>query len=225
VQLTYAGGDKLYIPVENLDVLSRYGAERGVALDKLGGEGWQRRKARMRERILEMAGQLMATAALRALRQADVLAVDPASYGPFVDRFPWDETEDQERAIDDVLTDMAEGKPMDRLVCGDVGFGKTEVALRAAFVAAMAGHQVAVIAPTTLLARQHYSNFVERFAGFPIQIGRLSRLVPAKEATQTRAGLADGTSTLSWAPMRCCRSRWSSSGWAWSSSTRNSALA
>ncbi len=194
VQLTYAGGDKLYIPVENLDVLSRYGAEsENVALDKLGGEGWQRRKARMRERILEMAGQLMATAALRALRQADVLAVDPASYGPFVDRFPWDETEDQDRAIDDVLGDMAEGKPMDRLVCGDVGFGKTEVALRAAFVAAMAGHQVAVIAPTTLLARQHYANFVERFSGFPIQIGRLSRLVPAKEAAETRAGLSAGT--------------------------------
>ncbi|PTR12117.1 MULTISPECIES: transcription-repair coupling factor [unclassified Novosphingobium] len=194
VQLTYAGGDKLYIPVENLDVLSRYGAEsENVALDKLGGEGWQRRKARMRERILEMAGQLMATAALRALRQADVLAVDPASYGPFVDRFPWEETEDQDRAIDDVLGDMAEGKPMDRLVCGDVGFGKTEVALRAAFVAAMAGHQVAVIAPTTLLARQHYANFVERFSGFPIQIGRLSRLVPAKEAAETRAGLTAGT--------------------------------
>jgi len=194
VQLSYAGGDKLYIPVENLDVLSRYGNDsEGVTLDKLGGEGWQRRKARMRERILEMAGQLMATAALRALRQADVLAVDPTSYGPFVDRFPWDETEDQERAIDDVLSDMAEGKPMDRLVCGDVGFGKTEVALRAAFVAAMAGHQVAVIAPTTLLARQHYSNFVERFSGFPIQIGRLSRLVPAKEASETRAGIEAGT--------------------------------
>lgn len=194
VQLEYAGGDKLYIPVENLDVLSRYGAENdGVALDKLGGEAWQRRKARMRERILEMASGLMATAAQRALRQADVLAADPASFGPFVDRFPWDETEDQERAIEDVLGDMVEGKPMDRLVCGDVGFGKTEVALRAAFVAAMAGKQVAVIAPTTLLARQHYAGFVERFNGFPLNIGRLSRLVPAKEAATTKAGLADGT--------------------------------
>ncbi len=124
VQLEYAGGDKLYIPVENLDVLSRYGSEsEGVPLDKLGGEAWQRRKARMRERILEMAGQLMATAAQRALRQADVLAADPASYGPFVDRFPWEETEDQDRAIEDVLGDLSEGRPMDRLVCGDVGFG------------------------------------------------------------------------------------------------------
>ena len=194
VQLTYAGNDKLYIPVENLDVLSRYGSENeGVALDRLGGEAWQRRKAKLRERILEMAGQLMATAALRALREADPLPADPASYGPFVDRFPWTETDDQERAIDDVLADMASGKPMDRLVCGDVGFGKTEVALRAAFVAAMAGRQVAVVAPTTLLARQHYAGFVERFSGFPINIGRLSRLVPPKEAAETRAGLASGT--------------------------------
>jgi len=194
VQLTYAGGDKLYIPVENLDVLSRYGSENeGVALDRLGGEAWQRRKAKLRERILEMAGQLMVTAALRALRQADVIEPDAASFGPFVDRFPWTETEDQERAIDDVLSDMASGKPMDRLVCGDVGFGKTEVALRAAFVAAMAGRQVAVVAPTTLLARQHYTSFVERFSGFPINIGRLSRLVAPKEAAETRAGLAKGT--------------------------------
>ena len=193
VQLTYAGNDKLYIPVENLDVLSRYGNDSdNVALDRLGGEGWQKRKARMRERILEMAGQLMATAALRALRQADVLDVDPASFGPFVDRFPWTETDDQERAIDDVLGDLASGKPMDRLVCGDVGFGKTEVALRAAFVAAMAGRQVAVIAPTTLLARQHYTSFMERFSGFPLNIGRLSRLVPPKEAAETRAGLTSG---------------------------------
>ncbi|WP_372733192.1 transcription-repair coupling factor [Novosphingobium sp.] len=194
VQLEYAGRDKLYIPVENLDVLSRYGSDaEGVSLDKLGGEAWQRRKARMRERILEMAGQLMATAAHRALREGAVLAADPTSYGPFVDRFPWDETDDQERAIDDVLSDMAGGKPMDRLVCGDVGFGKTEVALRAAFVAAMAGMQVAVVAPTTLLARQHYTNFVERFNGFPLEIGRLSRLVPAKEAAETKVGLANGT--------------------------------
>ena len=194
VQLEYSGGDKLYIPVENLDVLSRYGSDaEGVSLDKLGGEAWQRRKARMRERILEMAGQLMATAAHRALREGAVLAADPTSYGPFVDRFPWDETDDQERAIDDVLGDMSGGKPMDRLVCGDVGFGKTEVALRAAFVAAMAGMQVAVVAPTTLLARQHYTNFLERFNGFPLEIGRLSRLVPAKEAAETKVGLTNGT--------------------------------
>ncbi len=194
VMLTYAGGDKLYIPVENLEVLSRYGSgEEGVALDRLGGEAWQKRKARLKERIREIAGELLKTAAQRALRQAPVLLPDAASYDPFVDRFPWQETDDQDRAIEDVLGDLGEGKPMDRLICGDVGFGKTEVALRAAFVAAMAGQQVVVVAPTTLLARQHYAGFKERFAGFPIEIGRLSRLVPEKEAKATREGLADGT--------------------------------
>ncbi|MBB6427114.1 transcription-repair coupling factor [Sphingopyxis sp. JAI128] len=192
VALTYAGGDKLYVPVENLDVLSRYGGEsEGVALDKLGGEAWQRRKARMKERIREIAGELLATAAQRALRSGELLAQD-AAYPAFADRFPYQETDDQDRAISDVLADMASGRPMDRLVCGDVGFGKTEVALRAAFVAAMAGVQVAVVVPTTLLARQHYTNFVERFKGFPIEIGRLSRLVPAAEAQKTRDGLASG---------------------------------
>ena len=192
VALTYAGGDKLYVPVENLDVLSRYGGEsEGVALDKLGGEAWQRRKARMKERIREIAGELLATAAQRALRPGEVLAQD-AAYPAFADRFPYQETDDQDRAIGDVLEDMASGRPMDRLVCGDVGFGKTEVALRAAFVAAMAGVQVALVCPTTLLARQHFTNFVERFKGFPVNIGRLSRLVPAAEAQKTRDGLASG---------------------------------
>ena len=157
------------------------------------------------------------------MRQAEALPADPSSYGQFVDRFPWEETDDQDRAIEDVLGDLASGKPMDRLVCGDVGFGKTEVALRAAFVAAMAGRQVAVIAPTTLLARQHYANFVERFSGFPIEIGRLSRLVPPKEAAETATGWRPARSTSSSAPMRCCRSRSSSSSSASSSSTRSSA--
>ncbi|MCA1661906.1 MAG: transcription-repair coupling factor [Novosphingobium sp.] len=193
VQLSYAGGDKLYIPVENIDVLSRYGAEsENVALDRLGGEAWQRRKSRMKERIREIAGELMRTAAMRALRQGVTITPEPSAYAQFVDRFPWEETDDQDRAIDDVLGDLAVGRPMDRLVCGDVGFGKTEVALRAAFAAAMAGEQVAVVAPTTLLARQHYANFVERFAGFPLEIGRLSRLVPAKEAAATKEGLKSG---------------------------------
>ncbi len=193
VWLTYAGGDKLFVPVENLDVLSRYGGDsENVTLDRLGGEAWQRRKARMKERIREIAGELLATAAVRALRPADIANAD-ATYPEFVDRFPYAETDDQDRAIGDVLGDLAAGKPMDRLVCGDVGFGKTEVALRAAFVAAMAGMQVAVIGPTTLLARQHFSNFVERFKGFPVNIGRLSRLVPAAEAKRTKEGLADGS--------------------------------
>jgi transcription-repair coupling factor (superfamily II helicase) len=194
VALSYAGGDKLYVPVENIDVLSRYGSsEEGASLDKLGGEGWQRRKSKMKERIREIAGELIATAAERALHPGDVLEPDASGYPSFVDRFPYEETEDQDRAIEEVLADLSAGKPMDRLVVGDVGFGKTEVALRAAFVAAMGGKQVAIVCPTTLLARQHYNNFVSRFEGFPMNMGRLSRLVTASEAKATKEGLANGT--------------------------------
>ncbi len=193
VALTYAGGDKLYVPVENLEVLSRYGSgEEGAALDRLGGEAWQRRKSKMKERIREIAGELIATAAARAVRPGTVLEPDHGGYPAFVDRFPYEETDDQDRAIGDVLNDLQAGRPMDRLIVGDVGFGKTEVALRAAFVAAMAGQQVAVVCPTTLLARQHFQNFSERFQGFPINIGRLSRLVPAAEAKATKEGVAEG---------------------------------
>ncbi|HEX8514009.1 MAG TPA: transcription-repair coupling factor [Allosphingosinicella sp.] len=192
VALEYAGGDKLYVPVENIDILSRYGSDSdGVALDRLGGEAWQRRKSRMKERIREIAGELIKTAAERALRPGAVVEPD-TSYAAFADRFPYEETEDQDRAISDVFDDLSAGRPMDRLVCGDVGFGKTEVALRAAFAAAMAGHQVALVCPTTLLARQHYNTFSERFRGFPIEIGRLSRLVAAKEAKETKEGLKAG---------------------------------
>ncbi len=193
VQLEYRGGDKLFIPVENIDVLSRYGSsEEAVQLDRLGGEAWQKRRARLKERILEIAGDLMKVAAERALKKAPVLEAEEGPYNQFLDRFPWEETDDQERAIEDVLRDLESGRPMDRLVCGDVGFGKTEVALRAAFVAAMNGQQVAVVAPTTLLARQHFENFSQRFSGFPLNVGRLSRLVPAKEMKNTREGLKKG---------------------------------
>jgi transcription-repair coupling factor (superfamily II helicase) len=193
VAIGYAGGDKLYLPVENIELLSRYGSESdGVTLDRLGGEAWQRRKSRMKQRIREIAGELINVAAQRATRPAPVAEPDSA-FPQFVDRFPYEETEDQERAIQEVLGDLEEGKPMDRLVCGDVGFGKTEVALRAAFVVAMSGLQVALICPTTLLARQHYANFMERLQGFPIEVGRLSRLVPAAEAKKTKEGLEKGT--------------------------------
>jgi transcription-repair coupling factor (superfamily II helicase) len=193
VAIVYAGGDKLYLPVENIELLSRYGSENeGVTLDRLGGEAWQRRKSRMKQRIREIAGELIGVAAERATRPAPVAEPDSA-FPQFVDRFPYEETEDQERAIQEVLGDLEEGKPMDRLVCGDVGFGKTEVALRAAFVVAMSGLQVALICPTTLLARQHYANFMERLQGFPIEVGRLSRLVPAAEAKKTKEGLEKGT--------------------------------
>ena len=193
VQLEYKGGDKLFIPVENIDVLSRYGSsEEAVMLDRLGGEAWQKRRARLKERINEIAGELMQVAAQRALRKAPVFEIDEGPFNQFLDRFQYDETDDQERAIEDVLGDLESGKPMDRLVCGDVGFGKTEVALRAAFVAAMNGQQVAVVAPTTLLARQHFENFAARFNGFPLKVGRLSRLVPARELKEAREGLENG---------------------------------
>jgi transcription-repair coupling factor (superfamily II helicase) len=146
----------------------------------------------MKERIRAIAGELIKTAALRATRPAPAAERDSA-YPQFVNGFPYEETEDQERAIEDVLADLAAGQPMDRLVCGDVGFGKTEVALRAAFVMAMSGKQVAMIAPTTLLARQHYTNFCERFRGFPMNIGRLSRLVTPAETKKTKEGLAEGS--------------------------------
>ncbi|MES2147463.1 MAG: transcription-repair coupling factor [Pseudomonadota bacterium] len=192
VALEYAGGNKLYVPVENIELLSRYGSEsENVTLDRLGGEAWQRRKSRMKERIRAIAGELIKLAALRATRPG-VIAEPDSSYPQFVDRFPYEETEDQDRAIEDVIADLGAGKPMDRLVCGDVGFGKTEVALRAAFIMAMTGKQVALICPTTLLARQHYRNFIERLNGFPIRVGRLSRLVPAAETKATKEGLANG---------------------------------
>ena len=223
VALEYARGDKLYVPVENIELLSRYGSEsEGVTLDSLGGEAWQRRKARMKERIREIAGELIKIAAMRATRPG-VVAEAGRQLSAFVDRFPYEETDDQDRAIGDVLQDLGAGKPMDRLVCGDVGFGKTEVALRAAFVMAMSGKQVALVCPTTLLARQHYANFVERFHGFPINIGRLSRLVPAAEAKRTKEGLADGTIDIVIGTHATpCKDRSISSALDWSLSTKSS---
>jgi transcription-repair coupling factor (superfamily II helicase) len=194
LELHYAGGDKLYLPVENIELLSRYGSEDlEVELDRLGGTGWQTRKARMKNRIREIAHELMKIAAERKLREAQKLTVPPGMYDEFCAGFPYEETEDQQAAIDAALEDLASGRPMDRLVCGDVGFGKTEVALRAAFVAAMSGKQVAVVVPTTLLARQHYKTFTERFHGFPVKIGQASRLVSTADLSATRKALADGT--------------------------------
>ncbi|EAR52267.1 transcription-repair coupling factor [Oceanicola granulosus HTCC2516] len=189
--LEYAEGAKLYLPVENIELLSRYGHEEGL-LDRLGGGAWQAKKARLKERIREMAERLIRVAAERALRHAPILTPPDGLWEQFLARFPYQETDDQLAAIEQVLEDMEAGTPMDRLVCGDVGFGKTEVAMRAAFVAAMSGSQVAVVAPTTLLARQHAQSFKERFRGFPLKVRALSRFVSQKEAAETRAGLASG---------------------------------
>jgi transcription-repair coupling factor (superfamily II helicase) len=193
LELHYADSAKLYLPVENIELLSRYGSEdTNVQLDKLGGVGWQTRKARLKNRIREMAGELIKIAAARQLREAPRLTVAHGMYEEFCAGFPYDETEDQETVINAVLDDLGSGRPMDRLVCGDVGFGKTEVALRAAFIAAMSGKQVAVIVPTTLLARQHFKTFSERFRSFPIKVAQASRLIPNAELKKVKEGLASG---------------------------------
>ncbi len=194
LDLMYAGGDKLYLPVENFELVSRYGAEDAEAqLDKLGGVAWQSRKARAKQRLRDMAEELLRIAAQRATRHAEAIAPPEGLWDEFCARFPYEETDDQLGAIDDVVGDLSAGRPMDRLICGDVGFGKTEVALRAAFLVAMSGKQVAVVAPTTLLCRQHFRTFSERFRGLPVRVRQLSRLVTNKEASETKAGLADGT--------------------------------
>ena len=194
LRLLYDGGDKLFLPVENIEVLSRFGTETaGVALDRLGGTSWQSRKARARQRIQDMAGELIRIAAERATREGTLATPPEGAWDEFCARFPFAETDDQQRAIADVLEDLAAGRPMDRLICGDVGFGKTEVALRAAFVVAMTGAQVAVVVPTTLLSRQHFRTFAARFEGMPVRIAQLSRMVNARDAAAVKAGLKDGS--------------------------------
>jgi transcription-repair coupling factor (superfamily II helicase) len=194
LRLIYDGGDKLFLPVENIEVLSRFGSDAaGTALDKLGGASWQSRKARAKARIADMAAALIKVAAERRMRDALAAIPPEGAWDEFCAKFPFSETEDQSRAIADVLEDLGAGRPMDRLICGDVGFGKTEVALRAAFCVAMSGAQVAVVVPTTLLSRQHFRTFSARFADLPIKIAQLSRMVTAKDAQAVRDGVKDGT--------------------------------
>ena len=222
LKLVYANDDKLFLPVENIEMLSRFGLdEENTQLDKLGGASWQNRKARLKQRIKIAAEGLLKIAAERLIKQASVIDTQAVSYDDFCARFPYVETEDQARAITEVLEDLRSGKPMDRLVCGDVGFGKTEVALRAAFATAMChpaenmqyfsagshddtdpvqalrssqddGYQVALVCPTTLLARQHFRNFRERFSGFPVNVRQLSRMVNAKDQKDTKEKLESG---------------------------------
>ncbi len=195
ITLIYRDDDKLFLPVENMDVLSRHGSDAdSQELDKLGAGSWQSRKAAMKEKIKMAAEGLLKTAAARELANVTKLHADD-SYSEFVSHFAYEETDDQERAIDEVIEDLQGNKPMDRLICGDVGFGKTEVAIRAAFIAATDAHnpvQVAFIAPTTLLVRQHYKNFVERFENTGLRIGHLSRLCTPKQLKQTKEGIANG---------------------------------
>jgi transcription-repair coupling factor (superfamily II helicase) len=192
LKLSYDGGT-LFLPVENIDLVSRYGTAEGeVALDKLGGVAWQKRKSALKKRLKMAAEALIKVAAERAAKPAPALTADTGAYDEFVARFPYTETDDQLTAIEEVRADLGAGHAMDRLVCGDVGFGKTEVALRAAFIAASSGQQVAVIAPTTLLARQHFKTFSERFRDLPITIRMLSRMTSTKDAADTKALLPEG---------------------------------
>jgi transcription-repair coupling factor (superfamily II helicase) len=193
LEIHYHGGDKLFLPVENIELLSRYGSEdTHVELDRLGGAAWQSRKARMKNRIREIAGELIKVAAERQLHEAPRLALGAGLYDEFCAGFPYEETDDQDAAIAAVLNDLSAGRPMDRLICGDVGFGKTEIALRAAFIAAMNGKQVAVVVPTTLLSRQHFKTFSDRLRSYPVQVAQASRLVSAKELANVKKGLAEG---------------------------------
>lgn len=194
--LEYADKNKLFLPVENLELLSRYGSDDMVVeVDRLGTVNWQNRKAKVKKRLLIIADYLIKLAAQRSLQEGEVF-LTPKIYDEFCARFPYPETDDQLRAIEEVLNDLSSGKPMDRLVCGDVGFGKTEIALRAAFAVAASGRQVAIVAPTTLLCRQHFQNFLSRFSGFDIRVVQLSRLVRANDTKRVREEIANGSAKI-----------------------------
>ena len=194
LHLEYAGGDKLYVPVSNLHVISRYSgaAPEGAPLHKLGSGQWEKARKKALQQVRDTAAELLNLYAQRAARQGHRFRLDSHGYEAFAAAFEFEETADQAAAITAVIGDMTSGRPMDRLVCGDVGFGKTEVALRAAFVAVADGKQVAILVPTTLLAEQHFNNFSDRFADWPVKIAELSRFRSAKEQTQALKGLTSG---------------------------------
>ncbi|MBO2671439.1 transcription-repair coupling factor [Shewanella algae] len=194
LKLEYAGGDKLYVPVSSLHLISRYAVapDESPNLNKLGNESWAKAKKKAIERIRDVAAELLDVYARRQARPGEACELDEAEYALFAQGFPFEETVDQETSIAAVLADMQSPVAMDRLICGDVGFGKTEVAMRAAFVAVNAGKQVVVLVPTTLLAQQHYENFKDRFADWPVQIEVMSRFRTAKEQQQVIADLANG---------------------------------
>jgi transcription-repair coupling factor (superfamily II helicase) len=192
--LEYADGDKLYVPVQSLHLVTRYsGASPDQApLHRLGSDQWQKAKRRAAQQARDVAAELLNLYAQREARQADRIAATADEFGRFAGEFPFEETDDQQAAITDVVADLESGRPMDRIICGDVGFGKTEVALRAAFVAVEAGHQVAVLVPTTLLAQQHYQTFADRFSDWPVRVEYLSRFRNARETAVVLEGLSQG---------------------------------
>jgi transcription-repair coupling factor (superfamily II helicase) len=193
--LEYAGGDKLYVPVQSLDLISRYtgASPESAPLHRLGGEQWQKARRRAAERVRDAAAELLDLHARRAARQGHRFSLPAQEYGAFREAFPFDETPDQRQAIEAVIGDMTEARPMDRVICGDVGFGKTEVALRAAFVAVQDGRQVAMLVPTTLLAQQHYQTFSDRFADWPVRVEALSRFRSPRQVERVLEGLRSGT--------------------------------
>ena len=193
--LEYAGEAQLYVPVSQLHLISRYSgqAHENVALHKLGSGAWNKAKRKAAEKARDTAAELLNLYAQRAAQSGHKFEINELDYQAFADGFGYEETEDQAAAIAAVIKDLTQARPMDRLVCGDVGFGKTEVALRAAFVAVMGGKQVAVLAPTTLLVEQHAQNFADRFADFPVKVAQLSRFNSSKETRATLTGMADGT--------------------------------
>jgi transcription-repair coupling factor (superfamily II helicase) len=194
LMLEYANHDKLYVPVSALHVISRYTGmnPEDAPLHKLGSDQWQKLKKKAIERIYDVAAELLEIHAKRAIKQGHAFSIDEDDYQAFADAFPFEETPDQQAAIEAILKDMASPQPMDRVICGDVGFGKTEVSMRAAFIAVQAGKQVAVLVPTTLLAQQHYQNFQDRFADWPVRVEVLSRFVSAKQQKQLAEQLALG---------------------------------
>lgn len=194
LMLEYADSAKLYVPVANLHLIARYtGAEDELApLHRLGSEQWQKARHKAAEQVRDVAAELLDIYARRAARKGFAFTLPELDYGAFVSGFPFEETIDQQTAIDAVISDMTAGKPMDRLICGDVGFGKTEVAIRAAFIAVQSGKQVAVLVPTTLLAQQHYNSFRDRFADWPIKVEVMSRFKSSKEINHAIADLEEG---------------------------------
>lgn len=194
LMLEYSNNDKLYVPVSALNVISRYTGmnPEDAPLHKLGGDQWQKLKKKAIERIHDVAAELLEIHAKRAMKPGHAFAIDNEEYQAFAEAFPFEETPDQQSAIEAILEDMARPQPMDRVICGDVGFGKTEVSMRAAFIAVQNGKQVAVLVPTTLLAQQHYQNFQDRFADWPVRVEVLSRFVSAKQQKQLAEQLVEG---------------------------------
>jgi transcription-repair coupling factor (superfamily II helicase) len=192
--LEYANGDKLYVPVSSLHVIGRYTgvSPENAPLHKLGGDQWTKAKKKTIARIRDVAAELLEIQAKRAVQKGHAFSVQDIDYMTFADAFPFEETPDQQTAIEAILEDMASPQPMDRVVCGDVGFGKTEVAMRAAFIAVQSGKQVAVLVPTTLLAQQHYQNFRDRFADWPVRVEVMSRFVSAKQQKEIADDLEQG---------------------------------